>query len=180
MWVNPFVPTETNIDTFANSADPDETARNEPSHLDLNCLPIRWGGGRGEGKAKVSCILRHRGVQLILAYRWTRPVILSAGMGGGKCFYFLCFFTLIHFFLSPLSLSFISKTTSSISHLSFTGRRHKMTHVSQSINLLLIFDRNLYLQQWMCPNSATWWNSSYQKLGGKMVILPALHDLSIF
>ena len=41
VWVNPFVSIETNIDTFANSADPDETARNEPSQLDLNCLPIR-------------------------------------------------------------------------------------------------------------------------------------------
>ena len=27
-------------DTFANSADPDETARNGPSHLDLHCLPF--------------------------------------------------------------------------------------------------------------------------------------------
>ena len=24
---------------FANTVDPDETARNEPSHLDLQCLP---------------------------------------------------------------------------------------------------------------------------------------------
>ena len=27
-------------DTFANSADPDETAHNEPSHQDLHCLPF--------------------------------------------------------------------------------------------------------------------------------------------
>ena len=26
-------------DLFTNSADPDETARNEPSHQDLHCLP---------------------------------------------------------------------------------------------------------------------------------------------
>ena len=25
---------------FANSVDPDETAHNEPSHLDLHCLPF--------------------------------------------------------------------------------------------------------------------------------------------
>ena len=29
----------------------------------------------------VSCILRHRGVQLILAYSWVRPAILVAGKG---------------------------------------------------------------------------------------------------
>ena len=33
-----------------------------------------WSGG-----AKVSCILCHRGVQLILAYSWARPAILVAG-----------------------------------------------------------------------------------------------------
>ena len=30
----------TKADTGANSVDPDETARNEPSHLDLHCLPF--------------------------------------------------------------------------------------------------------------------------------------------
>ena len=29
-----------NTDTFANSADPDEMARYEPSHQDLHCLPL--------------------------------------------------------------------------------------------------------------------------------------------
>ena len=42
-------------------------------HVDLG-----WLGG-----AKVSCILRHRGVQLILAYSWARPAILVAGKGRG-------------------------------------------------------------------------------------------------
>ena len=37
-----------------------------------------WSGG-----AKVSCILRYRGVQLILAYSWARPAILVAGKGRG-------------------------------------------------------------------------------------------------
>ena len=36
--------------------------------------------------AKVSCILRHRGVQLILAYSWARPAILVIGKGRGECF----------------------------------------------------------------------------------------------
>ena len=30
----------TKTDTYANSVDPEETARNEPSHLDLHCLPF--------------------------------------------------------------------------------------------------------------------------------------------
>ena len=28
------------ISEFANSVDPDEMAHNEPSHLDLHCLPV--------------------------------------------------------------------------------------------------------------------------------------------
>ena len=81
------------------------------------------------------CILRHRGVQMILAYSWTRPAILVAGKGrgcggwvgggGGYCF---CFFAFIPAPLSSLSLSSISCTISSISFLPFSGRRHKMTH----------------------------------------------------
>ena len=45
-----------------------------------------WLGG-----AKVSCILRHRGVQLILAYSWARPAILVAGKGRWGIFLFLLF-----------------------------------------------------------------------------------------
>ena len=43
------------------------------------------------GMAKVSCILPHRGVQLILAYSWARPAILVAGKGRGGMFLFLLF-----------------------------------------------------------------------------------------
>ena len=43
------------------------------------------------GVAKVSCIIRHRGVKLILAYRWARPAILIAGKGRGGMFLFLLF-----------------------------------------------------------------------------------------
>ena len=37
----------------------------------------RWGGGGGGGPgvAKVSCILRHQGFQLILAYSWARLAV---------------------------------------------------------------------------------------------------------
>ena len=50
---------------------------------------VRWSGG-----AKVSCILRHLGVQLILAYSWARPAILVAGKGRWGIFLFLLF---LHF-----------------------------------------------------------------------------------
>ena len=43
-------------------------------------------GGGWMGVAKVSCILHHQGVQLILVCSWTRPAILVAGMGRGGMF----------------------------------------------------------------------------------------------
>ena len=70
---------------------------------------LGWLGG-----AKVSCILRHRGVQLILAYSWARPAILVAGKGRWGIFLFLLF---LHFHscsflpcpsLSSLLLSLLS------------------------------------------------------------------------
>ena len=85
----------------------------------IKCKQCRpWSGA-----AKVSYILRHRGVQLRFAYSWERPAILVASKG--KSFYIFCFFTFIHFPLSPLTLSFISSTISSICLLSFSGRRKK-------------------------------------------------------
>ena len=70
----------------------------------------RWSGG-----AKVSCISRHWGVQLISAYSWARPAILVAGKGRGGMFLFLLF---LHFhscssffpslFFSSLPLSLLS------------------------------------------------------------------------
>ena len=38
------------------------------------------------GVAKVSCILRHQGVQLMLAYSWARPAVLVADKGRGQIF----------------------------------------------------------------------------------------------
>ena len=46
------------------------------------------------GVANMSCILRHRGIQLILADSWARPAILEAGKGRGGMFLFLLF---LHF-----------------------------------------------------------------------------------
>ena len=81
------------------------------------------------GGAKVSCILRHRGVQLILAYSWASPATLVAGngggVGGGGSFFF---FTFSPVPFSSLSLSFIFSTISSVSFPPFPGRRHRMIH----------------------------------------------------
>ena len=78
------------------------------------------------GVAKVSVILRHQSIQIILASSWARLAILVAGKGRGGTFFFLFwFFTFIPVHLTSLSLSFISST---ISFHPFSERRHKMTH----------------------------------------------------
>ena len=75
-------------------------------------LPLVQQGWLGVGK--VSCILRHQGVQLNLAYSWQG--LLSFWQVGveGNVFIFFYFFPLIPVPLSSLSLSFISSTISSI------------------------------------------------------------------
>ena len=45
-----------------------------------------WALKGWSGVAKVSCILRHRGVQLILGCNLARPAILVAGKGRGGMF----------------------------------------------------------------------------------------------
>ena len=63
---------------------------------------IMWGW---LGGAKVSCILRHWGVQLIMAYSWARPAILVAFKGRGGMFLFLLFlhfYSCFSFFSVPL------------------------------------------------------------------------------
>ena len=87
------------------------------------CLTWGW-----LGVAKMSCILCHRGAQLILAYSWARLAILVAGKGSGNVFNSFCFFFFISVPLSSMSLSLISSTITSISFLPFSGRWHKMTH----------------------------------------------------
>ena len=52
------------------------------------------GAGGGSGGAKMSCILCHQCVQLILAYSWARPAILVVGKGREVMFLFLL---LLHF-----------------------------------------------------------------------------------
>ena len=84
-------------------------------------LPLGWSGG-----VKVSCILCHWGVQLILAYNWARPAILVAGKGREVMFLFLLFLhfhSCYSFFPVPLFhlLCYLFCCF-------FSGRRHKMTH----------------------------------------------------
>ena len=58
------------------------------------------------GVAKVSCILRHRGFQLILAYSWARLAILVAGKGRGNVFISsVSFLSFLFLFRPCLSLS---------------------------------------------------------------------------
>ena len=83
-----------------------------------------WLGG-----AKVSCILCHRDVELILAYSWARPVILVAGKGRRENVFISSVSSLSFLFLFLLCSSLSSLLSlSSISFLPFFGRRHKMTH----------------------------------------------------
>ena len=60
------------------------------------------------GEAKVSCISRHRVVQLRLANSWARPAILAAGKDRGGMFLFLLF---LHFHsfssFSPVPLFYL-------------------------------------------------------------------------
>ena len=76
----------------------------------------------------VSCILRYRGVQLILAYSWARPAILEADKGRGEMFLFFLFFPPFHSFSFLPCLSHSSSLLSLLSFLPFTKR-------NQSINL---------------------------------------------
>ena len=80
------------------------------------------------GVAKVSCILRHRGVQLILAYSWARPAVIEAGKGRRGMFLFLLFLyfhSCSSFF--PVPLFHLHYCLFYLFFL-FSWRRHKMTH----------------------------------------------------
>ena len=81
--------------------------------------PFRWFKKRGwSGGAKVSC--HFTGAS---SWYW---LTVGKGLLEGECFYFFCFFTPVP--LSSPFLSFILSTVSSILFLSFSERRHKMTH----------------------------------------------------
>ena len=87
------------------------------------------------GEAKVSCILRHLGVKLILAYSWARPAVLAAGKGRGGMFLFLLF---LHFhsfsFLPCPSLSSPILSLLSIFSLTLGDDTEWPTRVDVSLN----------------------------------------------
>ena len=85
---------------------------------------LSMGDGGWVGMAKVSYVLFHWVVQLILACSWARLTILVAGKGRGGMFLFLLFL----YFHSCFFPVLISSTISSVSFLPFSGRWHKMTH----------------------------------------------------
>ena len=80
---------------------------------------INWGW---LGVAKVSCILLHRGVQLIFAYNWAGLLSLKqVRIEVGCCISSLSYDSFLFLFF-PVSLS------STIFFLFFSGGRHKLTH----------------------------------------------------
>ena len=107
---------------------------------------LNWGW---LGVEKVSCIVRHWGIQLILAYSWARLAILVAGKGRGVCFYF---FSFIPVPLSSLSLSFISSTMSSISsRFLWEPTQNARDHMSlnpNTINQVRMLKVELFLCFW--------------------------------
>ena len=99
--------------------------KTQPFHL--------WGW---LGVAKVSCILRHRGIQLILGCSWARPTILMAGKGRGGMFLFLLVSSLSFLFLFLLwpSLSFPLLSLLSLFPLSLGDNTKWPTRVDVSLN----------------------------------------------
>ena len=83
----------------------------------------------------LSCILCHRGVQLILAYSWARPAILVAGKGRGGMFLFLLF---LHFHscssFFPVPLSSLRLSLLSLFSLSLGDDTKWPTRVDVSLN----------------------------------------------
>ena len=82
---------------YVNSKDPDQWAKllNLKGAFFLYiCVVIFYSVLGWLGEAKVSCILHHRGVQLILAFNCARRATLAAGGGRGRMFLLLLF---LHF-----------------------------------------------------------------------------------
>ena len=137
----------------------------------LNDPMMGWSGG-----AKVSCILCHRGVQLILAYSWARSAILVAGKGREVMFLFLLFLyfhSCSSFFPVPLSSLLLSLLSL---FLPFSVRRHKMTHKgwrvvkpqhnqwSNELKILLQSQQSFKAESWYTalktqslPRLYSWW-----------------------
>ena len=88
------------------------------------------------GVAEVSCILRHRGVQMRLAYSWARPDILVAGQGRGGNVFISSVSSLSFLFLFLSCPSLLSPVLSilSLSPLSLGDDTKWPTRVDLSLN----------------------------------------------
>ena len=90
------------------------------------------------GEAKVSCILRHWGIHLIMAYSLARPTVLAAGKGRGN-FLFLLFLYFHSFSFLPypsFSSPLISLLSLSLGDNTKLPRRVDMLNPTQSIIIL--------------------------------------------
>ena len=107
------------------------------SEANVSCILLHRGiqlilaNSWGRPANLVSCILLHRGVQLILANSWGRPANLAVGKsrGGGRMriFLFLLFLHFHQFFsFSPVPLFHLLYYLFYL--LLFSGKQHKMTY----------------------------------------------------
>ena len=90
-----------------------------------------WSGG-----VKVSCISRHRGIQLIFAYSWARPAILVSRKGKGGMFFIssVSSLSLLFLFLPCPSLSYPLLSLLSLFSLSLGDNTKWPTRVDMSLN----------------------------------------------
>ena len=85
---------QTKTDTFVNSEDRDETARCEPSHQDLHCLPFWYwylteNAICNNGSCRSSLFVRRR---FFLTFVLSQFLISSSfGASGGLCFVVVAF-----------------------------------------------------------------------------------------
>ena len=108
-----------------------------------------WSGG-----AKVLCILRHWGIQLILAYSWARPAILVAGKGRGGNVFISSFSSLsfLFLFLPCPSLSSLLRSLLSLFCLSLEDDTKWPTRVDVSLNPNTITQSDSQSQAMKCKS----------------------------
>ena len=117
-----------------------QTKKNKTSRSNTNfliCVPnteytrclVEW-----LGEAKVSCILRHRASNWYLLIVGQGLLSLQKVKAEGKCFYFFCFFTFIHFPFSPVPLFHLLYCLLSLFSLSLGDDRKWPTSGDMSLN----------------------------------------------
>ena len=103
-----------------------------------DCTICHSFSGDGQvAKMSCTCILRHRGVQLILAYSCAMLAIFVASKDRGACFYFFCFLSFLFLFrpsLSPSLLSLLSFFSLSLGDKTKWPKRVDVSLNSNTIN----------------------------------------------